>query len=145
MVNFLTRFVPHLKTAELWNLLKKNVTFDMSPHYNVIFDKVMKAMASAKPLALYDTKEDLILEVDASTKGLGACVMQGGKPVSSASKFLSKADSNYSNIECESLAVVFGLQHFKAFCYGRQITIRSNHQLLESIYSKPIAMALPNL
>ena len=84
IVYFLTRFVRHLseKTADLWELLQKNAVFDMTPHYKDIFNKVKKAMASAKKLALYDVKGDLILEVDGSTKGLDACLMQGGQPMS---------------------------------------------------------------
>ena len=39
----------------------------------------------------------------------------------------------------------FGLEHFRAFCYGRQVTIRSDCKPLKSIFSKPIAMALPRL
>ena len=53
IVNFLTKFLPHLseKIADLWDLLKKNVVFDMTHHYKDIFDKVKKAIASAKTLA----------------------------------------------------------------------------------------------
>ena len=59
MVNFLTRFEPHLseKTADL---LKRNAVFDMTPHYKNILNKVMKAMESSKTLTLYDPKEDVM-------------------------------------------------------------------------------------
>ena len=38
----------------MWDLLKKNAVFDMTPHYKGIFNKVKKAKASVKTLALYD-------------------------------------------------------------------------------------------
>ena len=147
MVNFLTIFVLYLseKTVDLQDLLKKTTLFDMTPHYKDIFDKVKKVIASVKTLVLYDPNKDLLLEVDVSTKGLGACLMQGGQLVSYASKSLSKAESNYSKIECKCLAVVFGLEHFKAFCFGRQVTIRSDHKPPETIFRMPIAMALLKL
>ena len=70
--SILTRFVPHLseKIENLWDILKKNATFDMTPHYKDIFDKVKKAMTSSKTLALFDPEEVLVLMVDVSTKGL---------------------------------------------------------------------------
>ena len=34
-------------------------------------------MKGAKTLSLYDPAEELVLVVDASTKGLGTCLMQG--------------------------------------------------------------------
>ena len=90
----------------------------MSPHYKDTFDEVNKAIASAQTLALYDLKEELILEVDVSTKGLCVSHARRGANVICI-QILSKVESNCNNIECEGLAVVFSLEHFKAFCYGK--------------------------
>ena len=65
--------------------------------------------------------------------------------MSYTSQLLTKTEFNYSNIECECLAVVFGLEHFTPFCYGPQIIFKSDHKPLESIFSKPISLAPSHL
>ena len=67
------------------------------------------------------------------------------RPVSFASKSLTKTESNYSNIERECFTVVFKLEHFKQVCSGREVIIRSYHKPLEVISMKPILMAPPCL
>ena len=37
--------------------------------------------------------------------------------------------------------MVFRLEHFRQFCYGHPVTIKSNHKPLENIFIKPISMA----
>ena len=54
-------------------------------------------------LAYYDPSKEMILQTDASIKGLGACLMQQGKPVCFASKALTETLKGYVVIELESL------------------------------------------
>ena len=56
----------------------------------------------------YDAKKALTLQVDASSAGLGAAMIQNDKPVAKASKVLTPTQQNYAQIEKELLAVVFG-------------------------------------
>ena len=88
---------------------KENGAFNFSGNYQKIFDSVKTAIVDFKTLALCNPQEKCNFEVDASTKGLGACLMQRGRPVSFASKSLAKTESNYSNTEREYITVVFGL------------------------------------
>ena len=54
------------------------------------------------------------------------------RPVFHASKTLMSTESNYSNIECEMLGVVFSELHFKHFTYSRQIhIITSDHTVCQ--------------
>ena len=78
-------------------------------------------------------------------KGLGACLVQEGKPIAFASKTLTKTQSNYSNIEREMLAVVYGIERFTSYLYGRFFTVVSDHKPLEMISRKPIIAAPPRL
>ena len=61
-------------------------------------------------LAYYDPNKETILQTDASIKGLGACLLQQGKPVYFTSKALTEAQKGYVVIELESLAVVLAME-----------------------------------
>ena len=74
-------------------------------------------MCNAETAGLYDPEKDHTLEVDA--KGMDTCLLQDDIPISFASKSLTPVEKNYSSIKCKCLAVVFGLEHFRQFVFGR--------------------------
>ena len=81
----------------------------------------------------------MTIQVDASQVGLGAALLQNGKPVAFASKALTKTECRYANIEREMLATVFGAERFHTYVYGWSFTIESDHKPLESISRKNLA------
>ena len=96
-------------------------------------------------LKYYDRRATVELEVDASQKGLGAALVQNGKPVAFGSKTLTGCQSRYSNIEREMLAVVYGIQRYHTYLYARPFIIFSDQKPLETICAKPIHAAPPRL
>ena len=70
-------------------------------------------------LRVYDRIKPVTLQVDASSKRLGATLLQEGQPVAFASKSLTDAETRYANIERELLAVLFGCRKFHTYLYGR--------------------------
>ena len=77
MVNFLTQFVPNLtdRMTELTELHNINIVFDFNGYYRTIFDQVKAVIAVHNTLGLYDLSQELVLEVDASQKVPGACLL----------------------------------------------------------------------
>ena len=69
-------------------------------------------------------------------KGVGAVLLQDGQPICYASKALTETKQNCSNIEREALGVVWGLERFHYFVYGKQCTVHTDHKPLESICKK---------
>ena len=65
--------------------------------------------------------------------------MQQGRPITFASRTLTPAEVNYAQIEKELLAVVFALERFDHYTFGRKVTVENNHKPLQSIMLKPIA------
>ena len=78
-------------------------------------------------------------------KGLGAALLQDHGAIEYASKTLSDTESRYSNIEREMFAVLFGLERFHYYAFGRPATVESDNKPLESIFKKHLNKASPRL
>ena len=77
-------------------------------------------------MVTYDEKRKLILACDASPYGVGAVishVMNDGEgyPIAFASRTLIKSERNYSQIEEEALAIIFGVRTFVSSVYRPQL------------------------
>ena len=147
MVQFLSRFVPQLASlsACLWDLTKKDSEFQWGPEHQLAVDKVKQAVTSANSLKYFDSTKPVTIQVDASTRGLGATLFQDQGPIEYRSKLLTETEARYSNIEREMLAVVHGLEKFHYFAYGRHVTVETDHKPLESIFKKHISSAPPRI
>ena len=69
------------------------------------FDNLKSVITSAAVLAYFKNSKETVLSVDASSTGLGAVILQEGKPVSFSSKTLTSSEKMYANIERELLAI----------------------------------------
>ena len=71
-----------------------------------------------------------------STTGLGAALEQfspeGWVAVAYASRFLNSLEEKYSVNELELLGVVWAIEHFKYYLYGKNFTVITDHQALIS-------------
>ena len=89
--------VPHLShhTEPLRQLLKKEITFYWDDQLTQSFQEIKTLLkrATSKPLGYYDRRKEVIVQVDASLRGLGTCLIQDGKPIAFASKALTRAES----------------------------------------------------
>ena len=102
---------------------------------------IKKAVSSTPVLKYFDETKRVTIQCDASSTGLGAVLLQGGQPVTYASHTLSAAEQNYAQIEKELLAVLFALEKFDQYVYGRHVDVDSDHKPLQIITAKPILTA----
>ena len=139
-VNYLQTFVPHLSHhMELLRiLLKKENKFAWDQNANDSFQKIKGLLKNSllKPLKYYDRNKLVTLQCDASLKGLGACIIQDGRPIAFVSKSLTDTETRYANIERELLAIVFGCEKFYTYLYGRSFMVETDHKPLEMISLK---------
>ena len=114
MLNYVSKFVPNMSdlTTPLRQLLDKDVVWHWHEQQETSFKVIKETLAAAPVLAYYDAKEELTLQVDASSTDLGAALIQGGKPVAYASKVLTHTQQRYAQIEKKLLAIVFGCAKF---------------------------------
>ena len=151
----------------LQSLLKKETEFVWMPVHQKAFDEIKLHVSNDVKLQFYDSSKPLKTEVDTSKKGIGAVMLQEDtiminhdsnrdskscseiptnlRPISYATKTLSRTDSNYSNIEHELLGLLFAVTHFKHFTYGRLVHVITDHKPLVSLFRKSLVDSSPRL
>jgi hypothetical protein len=140
LVSYLTRYSGRLATlsSPLRDLTKNDVAYSWGPEHTRAFDEVKKEVTSLGVLRRFDPDAETTIQTDASLKGLGAVLLQGGQTVCFASKALTESEQRYSNIEREALGVVWGLERFHYFVYGKKCTVHTDHKPLETIFRKKL-------
>ena len=100
MINYLGKFLPQLSDISdpLRNLTKEGVKFIWSHAHEDTFNKLKKIISEPPALQYYDLVEEVTLETDASDYGLGAVLLQKGRPVAFASRTLTQCERRYSHI-----------------------------------------------
>ena len=147
MITYVSKFIPQfsLHTDPLRQLLRKNVDWQWSHEHDESFNRLKALLQSAPTLKYFDPADSAWIQTDSSSTGLGACLLQRGRPIAFASRALSEAERNYSQIEKELLAIVFACEKFSQYIYGRLTVVQSDHKPLESIFKKEISATTPRL
>ena len=125
----------------LHQLLRKGEKWKWLEEQQTAFDKAKELLQSADLLVHFDPEKELILETDASDYGVGAVLfhkMKNGteRPIGYVSRTLQEAERNYSTLEKEALAIIFGIKKFHQFLYGHLFTIKTDHKPLEGLLSE---------
>ena len=104
----------------------------------------IKAFFTKEPvLRMPDPGKTYFPHTNASDSGIDAVLMQKHDdklfPVSYASKKLSSAERNYSTIEKECLAIVWGFKRFHLYLYGVPFVLQADHEPLKYTNSAKFA------
>ncbi|KAJ0491928.1 putative nucleotidyltransferase, Ribonuclease H [Helianthus annuus] len=125
----------------LTNLLQKDA-FKWSAEAQKAFDTLKSAMVQAPVLALPDWSQEFIVETDASSKGLGAVLMQGKHPIAYVSKALSAKQCTLSVYEKELLAILLAVKHWHQYLILKHFTIRTDQKSLKHLLEQKITTPL---
>ena len=142
-VNYLDKFIES-KTAiqgPISQLLQKDAAFVWGTQQRLAFDELKQVISKSPALAYFENNKQTVLNVDGSSTGLGAVVMQDEKPIAYGSRTLTSSEKHYANFECALLAISCGVQKFHTYLYGREVIVETDHKPLESIFKKQLSEA----
>ena len=139
-VNYVAKFLSHISDvmAPIRNLVKANVPWTWSQIHEEAFGKIKKLVSEAPVWRYYDPNKSLVIQCDASEKGMGASLLQEGQLLAYISRALTDIETRYAQIEKELLAVVYACERFHQYTFGRQITVLTDHRPLEAIMKKEL-------
>lgn len=119
----------------LHDLLKKDALHWTTKHDNA-FAQLKTAMTTCLVLALPDFSQTFVLETDACGTGLGAVLMQKGRPIAYYSKCLSAKAAAQSVYEKEALAILEALKKWRHYLLGNPLVIKTDQQSLRFMTTK---------
>lgn len=140
MVTYYSRFIPNCSTVTtpLRNLLKKNTKFNWNVQCETAFKNLKKEIAFGRVLVPYDPQYPLQLACDASPTGIAGVlshVIDGQeRPISFTSRSLTDAEKNYSQLDREALAIVFSVDYFYQYLFGKPFMLITDNQPLVRIF-----------
>ena len=108
------------------------------------WSEVTCLIASTPVLSYYKPNGPLEVQCDSSQAGLGVTIMQGGHPIA----YETGALTNRIPLRTDrkgTLAIVFAMEKFNDFTFGRKRVVFSNHKPLKSILKKPLHRASKRL
>lgn len=113
-IQYLAKFIPNLSDvgAPLGKLLESNGEWPCEEVQKNSFDTLKKLVTDAPMLKFYDVKKPVTLSLDASSEGIGAVILQGGRPVVYGSWALTDGQLRYAQIEMEFVTTVYGCGNF---------------------------------
>ena len=134
--------------SPFYMLLHNNVKWQWTSSEAKAFEKSKDLLTSNSLLAHFNPSQKLTLMCDASPYGVGAVLSQIDeqgveRPVAYASRTLSQAERNYSQLEKEALALIFGTKRFHNYIYGRSFILYTDHKPLQGLLNE--SKAIPTL
>ena len=113
LLNYYSKFISNLATIlhPLNHLLRKEVHWEWAQECVDAFQRAKASLVSSQVLAHYNPKLPIRLAADASAYGIGAVISHvytdgSERPVAFASRTLTSAECNYTQLEKEALALI---------------------------------------
>ena len=133
ILNFASRAEP------LASLLRSDAPFKWDSACESAFNNIRDALQQPPVLCHPDYTKPFVVDTDASGFGLGATLSQfcaGGveRVVAYASRTLSVAERKWHTRELEALAIIWAIELFRPYVWGRHFTVRSDHRNLQWLH-----------
>ena len=144
MTNYSSQFICNYssKTSKLRELLHTGVKWNWTTEHELCFRSLKNSLQSPSVLGYFNVKANTKVIVDASPTGLGAMLIQtqktgDDKVIAYSSRSLTDAETRYSQLEREALAIYFGCIKFQMYLLGKSFIVHSDHKPLMSMFNNP--------
>ena len=141
LLHYYGKFISNLSSLlhPLNQLLKAHSPWKWSWQCDKAFQQAKDELVKAPVLTHYDPTKKLKLATDASAYGIGAVLSHthddgSERPIAFASRALSDTEKRYAQIDKEALAIIFGVQKFHVYLYGRRFVLVTDHKPLVSLF-----------
>lgn len=121
----------------LFQALKKD-GFVWGEEQQSAFNTLKQQMTTAPVLALPDFSQPFVLEADACQYGIGAVLMQNGRPLSYFSKTLGPRAKTLSTYDKEAIAILEALKKWKHYFAASSVIIRTDQESLKYIQEQKL-------
>ena len=149
LITYYGKFLPSISHIlfPLYRLLRRNTHWRWAVSEEEAFIKSKTMLLSSNLLVHFDPSLELTLACDASPYGVGAVLAHRTadgveKPIGFVSRTLTSAEKNYSQLEREGLACIFGLMKFHSYLFGHPFTIYTDNLPIKSLFSEKQAVPL---
>src|SRR3954452_4940875 len=137
LASYYRRFIQNFSemTRPITELFQKGVKYEWNKIREENFQKLKEKLTTIPVLAYPNFEKEFILYTDASGYALGAVLSQedtNGKEhvIQYATRSLSKAEQVYSTTEQECLAVVWAINKFHHYIYGKKCRVVTDRSSL---------------
>jgi hypothetical protein len=129
LANYFRRFLQGYSkmVVPLTNLTRKDRCWKWTEECQEAFEKVKHALNNAPVLAPPELGKPFEMVLDASGVGLGAVLLQDGRPVAFESRKLPPAQQNYTVTEQEMLGVIHALKTWHCYLESSDFTVVTDH------------------
>ncbi|XP_012941600.2 uncharacterized protein LOC106012630 [Aplysia californica] len=147
-VQFYSKFLPKLSTIlePLYRLTKKDTPWQWGAPEQTAFQHIKDCLSADTALAHFNPALEVGISCDASDVGIGCVLFHrysdgSERPIANVSKTLTQTQRRYSQIQKEALAIIFGLNKFHQFLYGRRFILVTDHKPLIALFgpTKPMS------
>jgi len=132
LATYFRRFVQGFSklVSPMTDLTKGKTPWVWSERCQKAFEDTKQALTSSPALVLPDYSKHFEVVCDASITGIGAVLIQEGRPVAFETKKLSPAEHNYTTGEQELFAVVHAMRTWRCYLEGVEFTMVTDHNPL---------------
>ena len=133
LASFYRRFVKDFSSiaAPITEVIKKNVGFKWGEDQEKSFQVIKEKLTHAPLLALPNFAKTFEVECDASSLGIGAVLMQEGRPIAYFSEKLNGAALKYPTYDKELYALARALETWKHYLWPKEFVIHTEHESLK--------------
>ena len=127
-----------LIAAPLFELTKEKSIITWNQKADDAFKRLKDALMNPPVLAHPDFEKPFIVDIDASSIGIGCVLSQSinglERPICYASHKFTQTERNWHTTHREGYGVIIAIRAFKSYLYGRKFLIRTDHKALTFMY-----------